>query len=194
MGLLDEAGLDRLVNAGCAACGGRKLIFRTYVDGAFPFLAAEPVGRPTWAYDGEKFVDGVYAADCAGCGAALFAADVCPRCHAPGGLATALATENGWPVPAVCGDADCGGEEYPLPGVRPRERQLRRHARGSAARRRRAARPGLPRLSRRLPRLRADHRGARRRGRLPALRGARPAARASRLTPQARPRDPRRET
>jgi RNA polymerase subunit RPABC4/transcription elongation factor Spt4 len=111
MGLLDEPGLDRLVKTGCAACGGRKLTFRTYVDGAFPFLAGEPVGRPSWAYDGEKFVDGVYAVACAGCGATLFAADVCPRCHAPGGLGTALGSENRWPVPAGCADADCGGEE-----------------------------------------------------------------------------------
>jgi len=111
MGLLDEGGLDRLVQAGCAACGGRKLTFRTYVDGTFPFIAGEPVGRPTWAYDGEKFVDGVYAVACTDCGAALFASDVCPRCHAPGGLATALGTENRWPVPRGCADPDCGGEE-----------------------------------------------------------------------------------
>jgi len=111
MGLLDENGLDGLVRAGCTACASRQLTFRTYVDGAFPFVAGEPVGRPSWIYDGEKFVDGVYAVDCAGCGATLFSADVCPRCHAPEGLATALSTENGWPVPGGCADADCGGEE-----------------------------------------------------------------------------------
>ena len=59
MGLLDEPGLDRLIAAGCA-CGSQTLLFRTYVDGVFPFVAAEPVGRVTWAYDGERFVDGVY--------------------------------------------------------------------------------------------------------------------------------------
>ena len=111
MGLLNESDLDRLVQTGCAGCGGHKLTFRAYVDGAFPFVAGEPVGRVSWIYDGEKFVDGVYSVDCATCGAALFAADVCPRCHAPGGLATALATPNGWPVPAGCADPDCGGEE-----------------------------------------------------------------------------------
>jgi hypothetical protein len=111
MGLLTEAELDRLVEAGCTACGGHRLTFRTYVDGTFPFLAGEPVGRVSWGYDGEKFVDGVYAVGCAGCGAALFAADVCPRCHAPGGLATALSASNGWPIPSGCADPDCGGEE-----------------------------------------------------------------------------------
>jgi hypothetical protein len=110
MGLLDEPGLDRLIAAGCA-CGSQTLLFRTYVDGLFPFVAGEPVGRVTWAYDGEKFVDGVYAVTCATCAASLFSADVCPRCHAPGGLARALDTANGWPVPSACADADCGGEE-----------------------------------------------------------------------------------
>ena len=110
MGLLDEPGLDRLIAAGCA-CGSQTLLFRTYVDGVFPFIAGEPVGRVTWAYDGEKFVDGVYDVTCAACGAHLFSADVCPRCHAPGGLARALGTANGLPVPPACADPDCGGEE-----------------------------------------------------------------------------------
>lgn len=110
MGLLDEPGLDRLIAAGCA-CGGQTLLFRTYVDGVFPFVAGEPVGRVTWAYDGEKFVDGVFEVACAACGVRLFSADVCPRCHASGGLARALGTPNGLAVPLACADADCGGEE-----------------------------------------------------------------------------------
>jgi len=111
MGLLDEAGLDRMTAAGCGACGDRKLIIRTYVEGFFPLVGGEPVGAPRWAYDGEKFIDGVYAIECAGCAAKLFSADVCPRCHAQGGLARALAALDGWPIPAGCDDADCGGEE-----------------------------------------------------------------------------------
>lgn len=110
MGLLDEPGLDRLIAAGCA-CGSDTLLFRTYVDGVFPFVASEPVGRVAWAYDGEKFVDGVYHVSCAGCAATLFSADVCPRCHAPDGLARALGTPNALPVPPACADPDCGGEE-----------------------------------------------------------------------------------
>ena len=111
MGLLTEVELDRLVQAGCTACGGHRLTFRTYVDGVVPFVDREPVGRIGWIYDGEEFVDGVYAVDCAACGVALFAADVCPRCHAPGGLATALTNSNQWSVPGGCSDPDCGGEE-----------------------------------------------------------------------------------
>jgi hypothetical protein len=58
MGNLDEPGLERLVGAGCSKCGALKLMFRTYVDGLLPIMGAEPVGRITWVYDGEKFIDG----------------------------------------------------------------------------------------------------------------------------------------
>ncbi len=102
MGLLDEPGLERLVTAGCAACGARKLVFLTMVDGSLPLMGGEPVGRITWAYDGEKFVDGVYRITCADCQHVVFEADVCPRCHAPGGLARALDSANRWPVPIAC--------------------------------------------------------------------------------------------
>jgi hypothetical protein len=109
MGLLDEAGLDALVAAGCSACGGKRLGFRSYIDGRVPLLAGEPVGAITWVHDGEKFVDGVFEVACADCKHVVFAADVCPRCHAPGGLASALAGGNTWPVPAAC--PRCDGEE-----------------------------------------------------------------------------------
>jgi hypothetical protein len=109
VGLLDEPGLDKLVAAGCPKCGAGKLSFRAYLDGLLPILDAEPVGRLTWAFDGEKFVDGVYEVRCADCDMTVFSADVCPRCHAPGGLARALSTPNGWPVPRAC--PSCEGEE-----------------------------------------------------------------------------------
>jgi hypothetical protein len=109
MGLLTEAGLDELIAAGCSACSGKKLSFRSYIDGRVPLLAGEPVGAITWVYDGEKFVDGVFEVSCADCKHVVFSADVCPRCHAAGGLATALASTNRWPVPAAC--PGCDGEE-----------------------------------------------------------------------------------
>jgi hypothetical protein len=109
MGLLDEPGLDRVLAAGCTACGGRKLTFAAYLDGLLPIMGGEPVGKLAWVYDGEKFVDGVYEVACAQCKHAVFAADVCPRCHAAGGLARALATTNRWPVPAAC--PSCDGEQ-----------------------------------------------------------------------------------
>jgi hypothetical protein len=109
MGLLDEPGLERLVGAGCSGCGSHKLGFRTFVDGLLPLLAAEPVGRLSWVYDGEKFVDGVFEVACSDCKTILFAESVCPRCHAPDGLARALDTPNRWPVPSSC--PGCDGEE-----------------------------------------------------------------------------------
>ena len=69
-------------------------------------MGGEPVGRVTWVYDGEKFVDGVYQVTCAACHQTVFAADVCPRCHEPGGLERALHTPNDWPVPRSCPSCD----------------------------------------------------------------------------------------
>ena len=109
MGVLDEPGLDRLLEAGCTKCGARSLTFASYVDGLLPIMGAEPVGKITWVYDGEKFVDGVFEVTCTECKQVVFAETVCPRCHAPGGLERALATPNGWPVPAQC--PKCEGEE-----------------------------------------------------------------------------------
>ncbi len=109
MGLLDEPAFERLVSAGCAACHSLKLSFRSYVDGLLPIMAGEPVDRITWVYDGEKFIDGVFEVHCADCKQLVFAAQVCPRCHAPDALTTALETPNQWPVPTQC--PSCDGEE-----------------------------------------------------------------------------------
>jgi hypothetical protein len=102
MGRLDEPGLERLIAGGCTACGAKKLVFLTIVDASLPLMGGEPVGSLTWAYDGEKFVDGVYRVSCADCQRVLFEADECPRCHAPDGLAMALHSANRWAVPIAC--------------------------------------------------------------------------------------------
>src|SRR5262245_33050080 len=109
MGLLTEPALDSLVAAGCTACRSRKLGFRAFLDGRVPLLAGEPAGGVSWVYDGEKFVDGVYQVACGDCKHVLFSSDLCPRCHAPGGLQRALDAKNRWPVPAAC--PRCDGEE-----------------------------------------------------------------------------------
>jgi hypothetical protein len=109
MGKLTEPALDELVERGCAACAGRRLQFRAYLDARLPLLGGEPVGSITWVYDGERFVDGVFEVTCAACKAPVWSAEVCPRCHADGALATILATENRWPAPAGC--PRCDGEE-----------------------------------------------------------------------------------
>jgi hypothetical protein len=109
MGALTEEGLDKLIANGCPACGKGRLTFRTYVDGRLPLMGGEPVGAITWAYDGEKFVDGVFEVTCADCQHGLFSADVCPRCNAVGGLPAVLAAANRWSVPAAC--PSCAGDE-----------------------------------------------------------------------------------
>jgi rubrerythrin len=112
LGTFTVAGLEALLATGCHACAATALRFRAYVDAGVPMMAAEPVGKLYWAYDGEKFVDGVFEVRCVGCGVAIFEADVCPRCHAPGGLATALETENAYPAPSAC--PSCQGQEVRL--------------------------------------------------------------------------------
>lgn len=102
MGTLTEAGLDELVRTGCTACGKNVLQFRAFLDGRFLTLGGEPVSKMTWVYDGEKFVDGVFEVTCAACKKVLLAADLCPRCHAPEGLATALESENSFPLLKEC--------------------------------------------------------------------------------------------
>lgn len=109
MGLLTETRLDEIVQAGCPACGPGPLNFRAYLDGRLPLMGGEPVGKLGWCYDGEKFVDGVYEIRCDGCKQVLFAASVCPRCHAEEGLTRALATENQYPRPTEC--PSCQDEE-----------------------------------------------------------------------------------
>jgi len=117
MGLLTEPGLDDLVKDGCSACRSTRLTFRSYVDGRLPLMGGEPVGSVTWAYDGEKFVDGVYEVACADCKHVVFSADLCPRCHAPGGLRRALETPNRWPVPNAC--TSCEAEEVQYTAMLP---------------------------------------------------------------------------
>lgn len=109
VGTLDKESLDALVGAGCWACGGATLLFRTYVDGLVPLMAGEPVGKIKWVYNGEKFLDGVFEVACAGCKHVVFSSADCPRCHASAALASALAAENAHPVPEAC--PRCGGEE-----------------------------------------------------------------------------------
>lgn len=105
MGLLSESGLDELLS-GCADCGGDRVRLRSFCDGRVKVMLAEPSGGYTWAYDGEKFVDGVFAAECLGCGRSLFEADCCPRCNAAGALAAVLAAENRFEVPERCPSCD----------------------------------------------------------------------------------------
>src|SRR3954468_8121816 len=90
MGTLTEATFSERVTAGCTACGAKKLFIRSYVEGKFPLMGGEPAGVVAWAYKGETFVDGVFEISCLNCKHIVFSDTICPRCHAPDGLARAL--------------------------------------------------------------------------------------------------------
>src|SRR5690349_17352779 len=109
MGALDEAKLDRIMEAGCPACGKSRLRLSAYLDGRLPLLGGEPVGKITWVYDGEKFIDGIYEIRCADCEQQIFRAAICPRCDGEDGLERALGSGNSFPLPAAC--SRCDGEE-----------------------------------------------------------------------------------
>ncbi len=117
MGLVTEADLDALVTAGCGVCAASSLVFRAFLDGKVPLLGGEPVGKPTWVYDGERFVDGIFEVRCSGCERVIFSADLCPRCHAEGGLGRALAEANSFGPPTSC--PGCESEEVGLVGFFP---------------------------------------------------------------------------
>lgn len=109
MGALTSPDLDDVLALGCNACASKKLTFLTYVEGALTLLGGEPVRAIAWVYDGEAFVDGIYEVRCGACENRVFRVDVCPRCHAAGGLERALGGENTFPVPEKC--PTCAGEE-----------------------------------------------------------------------------------
>ena len=75
---------------------------RSYLDRTTRLMLADPNDGGKWAHDGEKFVDGVYRITCTSCSRVRFESADCPRCHAPGGLAKALAESSRMAVPKKC--------------------------------------------------------------------------------------------
>jgi len=102
MGQLDQPAFDRLMQAGCTACGHPTLAITSYIDRTVIVMAADPNDAGRWAHDGEKFVDGTYHVECAKCAHVLFDHADCPRCHAEGGLAKALSSTSRLVVPKRC--------------------------------------------------------------------------------------------
>ena len=101
MGRLDEPTFTELLR-GCAECGGTTLEIASYLDRRVAVMLGDPDDDGRWAHDGEKFIDGVYRVTCTACRHALVDAPECPRCHAPGGLAIALAAATRAMPPKRC--------------------------------------------------------------------------------------------
>jgi RNA polymerase subunit RPABC4/transcription elongation factor Spt4 len=106
---LSEEAFTILVDAGCPACGSKKLAIEALVAQWLPLLAGEPFGAPSWGYKGEDLVRGTYRIACDGCKKELFTASECPRCGGAGGIARALERENAFPLPTAC--ARCASEQ-----------------------------------------------------------------------------------
>ena len=130
MGVLDEKSFEALVQAGCPGCGGRTMEISSFIDRRLLMMLADPNDAGRWVHDGEKFVDGTYRIACASCQKVVFEHADCPRCHAAGGLARALADTSRFVVPKRCpacnelellaialvaAEARYGGDERPKP-------------------------------------------------------------------------------
>jgi len=102
MGKLDQPAFEAQLRDGCAACGGHVLEISSFIDRSVQLMLADANGPGRWAHDGEKFVDGTYRIACVACKAVVFESDICPRCHAPGGLSRALAEPSRLAVPKRC--------------------------------------------------------------------------------------------
>jgi len=103
---LSEADFTILADAGCDACGGKKLVVESLVAQKLTLLGGEPYGSPVWGYKGEELVNGTYRIACEDCEKDLYTSSVCPLCNAADGIERALGTENRFSLPARC--ASCG--------------------------------------------------------------------------------------
>jgi hypothetical protein len=101
VGQLDEPKFEATIQTGCT-CGSRVMEIHSYIDRTVHLMLADPNDAGKWAHDGEKFVDGVYRIACASCARVMFESADCPRCHAEGALAKALAEMSRLAVPKRC--------------------------------------------------------------------------------------------
>ena len=105
---LSEEEFTALVDAGCTACSGKRLVVEAIVAQRLPLLGGEPYGSASWGYKGEDLVRGTYRIACDDCKEELFATTACPVCRAEGGALRALEQENAFPLPTRC--TGCGSE------------------------------------------------------------------------------------
>ena len=102
MGALSQTEFDRIVNAGCSACGAATLEISSFIDRSVVVMLAEPNDAGKWVHDGEKFVDGTHRIACTVCAHVVFASDMCPRCNTAGALSRATHEATRLAVPKRC--------------------------------------------------------------------------------------------
>src|SRR4051794_41054301 len=102
MGSLDQPAFETTVQGGCMACGTKALEIHSFIDRRLDIMLGEPNDAGRWIHDGEKFVDGTYRIACTSCANIVFSSEICPRCHAAGGLARALETTSRLVIPKRC--------------------------------------------------------------------------------------------
>jgi len=116
MGHLDEASFARAIHT-CVKCAGISFEISSYLDRQVSVMLGDANGDGKWAYDGEKFIDGVYRVRCMGCSADAFSSPDCPRCHNEGALEAALAAQSKLKVPKRC--PACKNTEVSIVGFAP---------------------------------------------------------------------------
>jgi hypothetical protein len=116
MSHLDEATFERAI-AACPACGGRAFEIASYIDRQVSVMLAEANDDGRWVHDGEKFIDGVSAIRCVGCGAEPYRSADCPRCHRADALADGLGHASRLQVPKRC--PGCAGTELTITAFAP---------------------------------------------------------------------------
>ena len=116
MGALDEPAFEKLI-AGCTKCEAKAFEVASYIDRQISVMLGERNDEGRWTHDNEKFIDGVYRAECIRCRDVAYEATACPRCHRDDGLADALGAENRLSVPSRC--PSCRGTEMTINGFAP---------------------------------------------------------------------------
>lgn len=116
MGALDEPAFEKLI-AGCTKCDAKAFELASYIDRQISVMLGERNDDGRWTHDGEKFIDGVYRAQCIRCRDIAYETTACPRCHREGGLADALGQMSRLMPPKRC--PDCKGTEMLVDGFAP---------------------------------------------------------------------------
>jgi hypothetical protein len=115
VGHLDEATFAKHLQ--CAACGSGQAVIESYLDRTQHVMVGQADDDGRWAYDGEGFIDGVFAIRCRDCAAVAYHSDDCPRCHARGALAAVRGADSRLTAPRKC--PRCNGLELSVVGFAP---------------------------------------------------------------------------